>query len=52
MKLKLKSGQAGLDRADFLYAGIFLLEENIIFSKLGTQTKIDRAMGILLILIF
>ena len=39
----------GVNRADFLHACIYLLEEKIIFSKPSTQTKIGRAMGILLI---
>ena len=44
-----KGGQMGPQGADFLHAGIFLWDENIMFSKPGTQTKIGRAMGILLI---
>ena len=35
-------------KVDFLHAGIFLWEENIMFSRPDTQTKIGRAMGILL----
>ena len=41
-----KRGQTGPNGADFLHAGIF---GNIMFSKPGSQTKIGRAMGILLI---
>ena len=44
-----KGGQMGPQGADILHAGIFLLDENIMFSKPGTKTKIGRAMGILLI---
>ena len=39
----------GPQGADFLYAGTFLSDENIMFSKPSTKTKIGRAMGILLI---
>ena len=44
-----KGGQMGPQGADFLHAGIFLLDENIMFCKPGTKTNIGRAMGILLI---
>ena len=35
--------------ADFLHAGIFLWGAKIMFSNPGSQTKMGRAMGILLI---
>ena len=36
-----KGGQMGPQGADFLHAGIFLSDKNIMFSKPGTKTKID-----------
>ena len=44
-----KGDQMWPQGADFLHAGIFLSDENIMFSKPGIQTKIGQAMGILLI---
>ena len=39
----------GQEGADYLHAGIFLGEENIILCNPDIQTKIGQAMGILLI---
>ena len=44
---RTKRGPNGPTRADFLHAEIFLFDENIMFCKPGTKTKIGRAMGIL-----
>ena len=38
-----KGGQMGPQGADFLHAGIFLRDENIMFSKPGTQTNTSLA---------
>ena len=40
-----KGSQMGSQAADFLHAWIFLWDENIMFSKPSTKTKIGRAMG-------
>ena len=48
-EIGLKGGKMGSHGTNFLHAGIFLWDENIMFSKPGTQTKKGRAMGILLI---
>ena len=47
-----QQGRNSLTIKDFLHVGLFLWEENILFSNLGTITKIDLAMEILLIPIF
>ena len=38
-EIRPKGGQMGPQGADILHAGIFLSDENIMFSKQGTKTK-------------